>query len=102
MIHLLLHVLVPGLVAWLFYRPAWWRAWLVLQAGVLIDLDHFLADPIYDPDRCSIGFHLLHTYPAIGLYLVLWLFKRTRLFGIGLMIHILLDLLDCKLLQQLS
>jgi hypothetical protein len=97
MIHLLLHVLVPGLVAGILYRSDWLRAWLVLLAGILIDLDHFLADPIYDPNRCSIGYHLLHRYPAIGLYLVLLLPERTRLFGIGLLIHILLDLLICKL-----
>lgn len=97
MIHLLLHVVVPGLVAWLFYRPNWLRAWLLLSAAILIDLDHLLAEPVYAPNRCSIGFHLLHSYPAIGVYIILLLPERTRLFGIGLMIHILLDLLDCKL-----
>ena len=97
MIHLLLHVVVPGLVAWLFYRSNWLRAWLLLSAAILIDLDHLLAEPVYAPNRCSIGFHLLHSYPAIGVYIILLLPERTRLFGIGLMIHILLDLLDCKL-----
>ena len=97
MIHLLLHVVVPGLVAWLFYRSNWLRAWLLLSVAILIDLDHLLAEPVYAPNRCSIGFHLLHSYPAIGVYIILLLPERTRLFGIGLMIHILLDLLDCKL-----
>jgi hypothetical protein len=36
---------------------------------IIVDLDHLLADPIYDPNRCSIGFHPLHSYPAIVIYL---------------------------------
>lgn len=61
-VHLLLHVAVPGLVAWTWFRdpanPRVFRgAWLLLLLGWVIDLDHLLADPIYAPDRCSIGFH---------------------------------------------
>ncbi|MGV3502530.1 MAG: DUF6122 family protein [Adhaeribacter sp.] len=95
MIHLLLHLIVPGLVSGLFYRSQWGRTWLILLSANLVDLDHLLADPIYDPGRCSIGYHLLHTYPAIGLYLLLLPFKPTRRFGIGLVIHLALDMLDC-------
>lgn len=105
-VHLGLHVAVPGLVAWWWcFRKAdagvgvdgraFWRAWLVLLLGWLIDLDHLLADPIYAPDRCSIGFHLLHTAPAIATYGALTIARPTRLFGIGLLIHIGLDLIDC-------
>ena len=57
--------------------------------------DHLLADPIYAPNRCSIGFHPLHTAPAIAVYAGLCVPKRTRLFGIGLIIHIVLDAIDC-------
>ena len=99
-VHLLLHVAVPGLVAWLFFRDplepgVFRRAWLLLLLGWVIDLDHLLANPVYAPDRCSIGFHPLHTAPAIAVYGVLAVPRRTRLFGIGLLIHIALDLLDC-------
>lgn len=94
-LHLLLHLLVPGLVAVVWHRKRWLRAWLVLLAGWLIDLDHLLADPIYAPGRCSIGFHPLHTTPAILVYGALTLPQRTRLFGIGLLIHIGLDAIDC-------
>ena len=53
-LHLLLHLAVPALVAWLFFRdPAksvgFKRAWLLLLLGWVIDLDHLLADPIYAP-----------------------------------------------------
>jgi len=94
-LHLLLHFIVPGLVAAIWYPRHWARAWLVLLAGWLIDLDHLLADPVYAPGRCSIGFHPLHSIPAIALYGGLLIPRRTRLFGIGLLIHIALDAIDC-------
>lgn len=62
---------------------------------MLIDLDHLLATPVYDPTRCSIGFHPLHGFIPIGIYGLLLLFKKTMLIGLGLMIHMLLDLSDC-------
>jgi hypothetical protein len=64
-LHLVLHALVPLLVAWIFFRNRWQRAWAIMLATMLVDLDHLLADPIYDPDRCSIGFHPLHTFGRI-------------------------------------
>ena len=68
-----------------------------MMATMLVDLDHLLADPVYDPERCSIGFHPLHEPMLIGLYAVLCFFPRTRYAGIGLMIHMTLDSLDCQL-----
>ena len=62
---------------------------------MIVDLDHFLVNPVYDPDRCGIGFHLLHSYPAIGVYVVLAVITRTRVAGIGLLIHMALDGVDC-------
>ena len=86
-LHLCLHVAVPALLAWLFWRPQFGKAWMLLLLGWVIDLDHLLADPIYAPGRRST--------PAIVLYAGLTLPKRTRLFGIGLLVHIALDALDC-------
>lgn len=94
-IHLALHVLVPGVVAWWSYRATWRRAWLWLLAGWMIDVDHLLADPAYVPDRCSVGFHPLHRWPAALAYAALAAWQRTRLLGLGLLIHLALDLLDC-------
>lgn len=94
-LHLLLHLLVPGAVAWLAFRPRWRRAWLVMVATMIVDADHLLASPVFDPARCSIGFHPLHTAPAIALYALLSLWPRTRPAGVGLLIHMLLDALDC-------
>jgi hypothetical protein len=97
-VHLLLHALVPLLVALLLFRGDWRRAWLIMVATMLVDLDHLLADPIYDPDRCSIGFHPLHTYPAIAGYALLTIPGATRLLGLGLVIHMALDAVDCWLM----
>jgi hypothetical protein len=93
--HLFLHAAVPLAVALLFFRPRWKRAWLIMLATMLVDLDHLLADPIYDPDRCSIGFHPLHTYPMIAVYVLVTLPRPTRLVGVGLVVHMALDAIDC-------
>ena len=96
-IHILLHFVVPAFVVGLLFRPDWKKAYLIMVATMVVDLDHLLADPVYDPQRCSIGFHPLHTLWAIAFYFVLCFPKKTRYIGIGLMIHMVLDLLDCQL-----
>ena len=101
-LHLCLHVAVPALLAWLFWRPQFGKAWMLLLLGWVIDLDHLLADPIYAPGRCSIGFHQLHTAAAIVLYAGLTVPKRPRLFGIGLLVHIALYALDCLWMRASS
>ncbi|CAN5500040.1 hypothetical protein BH23BAC4_BH23BAC4_07420 [soil metagenome] len=100
--HLILHVVVPLAIAYLFFREKWLRAWLIMLATMLVDLDHLLADPIYDPGRCSIGFHPLHTWPAIIVYVVLAIIPKTRLVGLGLVIHMALDGLDCLLMHAVE
>jgi hypothetical protein len=95
LLHLVLHATVPAVVAVLFFRPRWQRAWLIMFASMLVDLDHLLANPIYDPDRCSIGFHPLHSYPAIAVYLVLLVPRVTRLPTLGLVLHMAVDAVDC-------
>lgn len=94
--HLLLHFLVPALVALLFFRARWKTAYLIMIATMLVDLDHLLATPIYDPGRCSIGFHPLHQLIPIGIYALLCFIPKTRLLGIGLIIHMALDSIDCQ------
>ncbi len=93
--HLVLHFSVPLLVALIFFRKNLKAAYLIMIATMLVDLDHLLADPIYDPERCSIGFHPLHSLPAIVAYLGLTLVPKMRLVGIGLLIHMILDSIDC-------
>lgn len=62
---------------------------------MLVDLDHLLATPIIDPDRCSIGFHSLHSYYVLPVYPFMLLFSKTRIIGVGLSFHMLTDFLDC-------
>jgi len=94
-IHLLLHFIVPGIVAKLSFGERWKSAWLIMVLTIIVDLDHLLANPIYDPNRCSIGYHPLHSYPAIFIYLALTMIPKTRLIGLGLLIHMALDAVDC-------
>ena len=93
--HLALHALVPLVIALVFFRDQWQKAWLIMLATMLVDLDHLLADPIFAADRCSIGFHPLHTYTAITVYLLMTLWRPLRLVGIGLLIHMVVDASDC-------
>lgn len=69
---------------------------------MLVDLDHLLANPVYDPTRCSIGFHPLHGYIPIGIYGLMLLFKPSRIVGLGLSIHMLLDIADCIALDKFA
>lgn len=96
--HYGIHFGLPLLIALLFFKANWKMAYLVMLCGLLIDLDHVLANPIFDSDRCSINFHPLHTYYAIAIYLGLSIFKKTRILGIGLIVHIIADAVDCLLM----
>ncbi len=71
------------------------------MSTMLVDLDHLLANPLYDPNRCSIGFHPLHQFIPIGIYGLMLLHHKTRIIGLGLVIHMLLDLSDCMVMGQL-
>jgi hypothetical protein len=88
---------VPAAVAGMFFRRHWQIAFGWMMATMLVDLDHLLASPIYDPARCSIGFHPLHSVVPIGVYCLLVIFPKTRYLGLGLVIHMLLDALDCQM-----
>lgn len=98
-VHMLLHFAVPAAVAKLAYPKSVWKAWAIMMATMLVDLDHLLADPIYDPSRCSIGFHPLHSYPMVAVYVLLAAWPKTRLVGLGLVIHMILDGIDCVWMQ---
>lgn len=67
---------------------------------MLVDLDHLLARPVYDPGRCSIGFHPLHSEWMLPVYIALVALPRTRLVGLGLVIHMVLDAVDCAWMRM--
>jgi len=97
LIHYSLHLLFPGIIAILFFRAYWKIAWGVLLLTMLVDLDHLIADPIFDPQRCSIGFHPFHTEYAVIIYAGLLFIKNKwiRLVSLGLLFHMATDLIDC-------
>jgi hypothetical protein len=89
--HIALHIFVPGAVARWAFADRWKIAWFIMLLVNIIDFDHLLADPIYDHNRCGIGFHPLHSYLAIAAYLGLTAIPKTRVVGLGLVIHMALE-----------
>ena len=98
-IHYGIHLLLPLIIGFFAYPGRRVKAVFILLSALLIDLDHLLAHPVFDPNRCRIGFHPLHSYIAIGIYAVLLIDSRTRIVGLALLIHILADSADCWLLS---
>ncbi|MEC3907001.1 DUF6122 family protein [Tamlana sp. 2201CG12-4] len=94
-VHYGCHLLIPLFIALVWYKSNWKIAFLIMFSGMWIDIDHLLATPVFDPNRCSINFHPLHTYYALAVYIILALFKKTRLIGLGLVIHLVADTIDC-------
>ena len=97
-LHVILHFLVPLAVAKTVWRKKWIRPFLIMAITIVVDLDHLLADPIFDPNRCSINVHPLHSWPAIIVYLICLLSPNLRIVSLGLLIHMTLDGTDCLLL----
>ena len=95
MLHIALHFVLPLFPAVLIGGRRWWRVWLILCATMLVDVDHLVADPIYDPLRCSINFHPLHRFLPIAIYAAGLFWRPTRLVALGLLIHMGLDSADC-------
>ena len=94
-VHLMLHVVTPVLLAKLVFPDRWKRLALIMVLTMVVDLDHLLANPVYDPLRCSIGFHPLHSFPAIAAYFLMLALPQSRFVAIGLLIHMGLDGLEC-------
>lgn len=97
LIHYSLHLVFPGLIAWIFFREKFKIAWILMISTMLIDLDHLLATPIFDPDRCSVGFHPLHSYYAIIVYVLMLFIPNiyVRIVAAGLVFHMFTDFQDC-------
>jgi len=98
LVHYSLHFLVIGIIAYFYDKKNWKKAWVILALTMLVDADHLLANPIFEADRCSINFHLFHTYWAIVVYILGAIFtqhKTVKLVCIGLCFHMLTDGLDC-------
>ncbi len=102
--HYSLHLLFPGVIAWTFFKDNWGKAWVIMLTTMLVDLDHLLADPIFDPGRCSIGCHPLHSYYAIFVYFIVFCTFKARIIkmiSVGLLLHMFTDYQDCLWVRYL-
>ncbi len=99
-LHYFLHLIFPFAIAWVFFRKNWKKAGLIMFLTILVDIDHVFANPVFDPMRCSINFHPLHSYWAIGIYFAGLFYQKTRWIAIGLIVHMSADLLDCFLMYR--
>lgn len=96
-IHYSLHFIFPFAIAYLLYKEKWKIAGIFMISTIIIDLDHLLANPIFDPNRCSIGFHPLHTLWALAIYSTILLIPswKWRAIAVGCIIHLGTDAIDC-------
>ena len=101
-VHYGLHFGAPFLLCFLWPKDKRLTAALFMLAVIVIDLDHLFATPLFDPNRCSIGFHPLHSYIAIAIYVIACIlpYERMKLswkyrpVAVGLVTHILTDVQD--------
>lgn len=101
-LHYSAHWIMPFAIAYLIWRNSsdsklWLKAGFIMIACNFIDIDHLLATPIFDPNRCSIGFHPLHTIWAAAIYTLMLCVPRwwVRAIGLGCLWHLITDGGDC-------
>lgn len=94
--HYCLHIFLPLIISNFFFKKDWKKVYVIMLLTMVVDLDHLLANPIYQADRCSINFHPLHSYYAIAVYFIMSFLKRPfNIIGIGLVLHMIADFTDC-------
>ena len=94
-LHMILHFFVPFAVAKIVWQNKWISPFFIMALTIAVDLDHLFSDPIFDSTRCGIGVHILHTWPAIVVYLGFLFSPHLRIIALGLLIHMGLDGVDC-------
>lgn len=96
------HFLLPFFLARLFFRKRWLSVAIIFLAANIIDIDHLLAIPKFNPCRCSLGFHPLHGLVAIVFYVLLIVFPIfwLRILGMGVLLHLGIDGVDCLWMRE--
>ena len=90
------HLVFTAVLSFVFFRKNWKKAYLIMLATMLVDIDHLLSWPdVFVPGRCSIGYHPLHTYWAIGVYALMMIVPKLRAASVGLLFHMFTDFTDC-------
>ncbi|MEX0300992.1 MAG: DUF6122 family protein [Leisingera sp.] len=98
LIHYGFHFLAPfAIMRVLAGKERWLAAAGLMILANAIDADHLLAEPVFDPGRCSIGFHPLHTGYAAAVYTAALLVPnwQARALALGCLWHLATDGLDC-------
>jgi len=100
-IHYFLHLGFPLIIAYAFFRENWKNVYLILLLTMIIDVDHVFSEPIFQANRCSINYHMFHThYAAVGYVVLLFLRKPFNIIGLGLVLHLATDFVDCIMTYQ--
>ncbi len=95
LIHILASILLVFVIRFFDKKTDIRRIFVLVLGSNLIDLDHFLANPIYSPSRCSINFHPLHSWYMLPVYILGSFWKDYRYLFFGIMLHLILDGIDC-------
>ena len=95
-IHYFLHLVFPIVIAKIFFKNNWKHAYFLMLATMVVDLDHVFANPVFDPNRSSVGFHPLHSYPMIAVYSLGTIFLKGnyKIIAVGLLFHMFTDFQD--------
>ncbi len=101
LLHYGFHFLLPVFFAYLIDKEKLKVNYLLLLATMLVDIDHLLSTPFFSPCRCSIGYHPLHTIFPILCYFLMLFNSKFRIFGIGLLWHMITDWIDCQFIKSL-
>ncbi|MBO4907473.1 MAG: hypothetical protein J5486_10690 [Bacteroidaceae bacterium] len=109
LLHYGLHFGAPILLAMLFKKEHRRKALYIMWCTMIVDIDHILASPVFQPERMSVGYHPLHSIPAIAAYVILFgltfILPAFRIHApwwlrpicLGLLFHMFTDWLDFAL-----
>lgn len=100
LLHYSNHFIIPFVVLWLFYnKKRAIRLYPYALISMCIDLDHLWANPIFDPNRCSVGFHSFHQWwIIIPVWIILLRTQNMHVLGWALLWHLCTDWIDCQLM----
>ena len=90
--HIPFHFILPFIV-FRFRRDR--IEFTLLELANSIDFDHLLAPVTFDPARCSLTTHPLHSWEAAVFYILLCFIPRVRALGYGALLHLLVDAPNC-------
>ncbi len=95
LIHIISNLVLIAIISFFDKKTPFKKIFLLVILSNFIDLDHIVANPVYDPSRCSINFHPLHSWYLFPVYLVGIFLKKYKYLFYGIILHLILDKIDC-------